>query len=125
MSRGKPTGTFWQAVAGRGAAAYSHYNYHLADLAKSLPPGELDALADKLKLKGSRLRTAAPSGENIDAPEDSSERELLRQKMAQKRAGSTITSIVGQESNVESARRTKKENEHTNQNASTAHRHKK
>ncbi len=54
------------------------------------------------------------------APQDSRERELLRQKMAQKRAGSTITPIVGQENKIESGKRTKKENERTNQNASPA-----
>ena len=47
---------------------------------------ELEKGTKKLKIEESRLKTAAPSpaGENIDAPEDSPDRDLLRQKMAQK-----------------------------------------
>ena len=40
------------------------------------------------------------------APEDSTERELLRQKMAKKRAGSTIIPIGRQESKIQSGTRT-------------------
>ena len=41
---------------------------------------ELEKGTKKLKVKGSRLKTAAPSpaGDNIDAPEDSPDRDLLR-----------------------------------------------
>ena len=75
---GKPTSTFWQVVAaeaailipGRGAAAAcSNYHYILADLAKSLPAGQCDALADKLKVKGSRFGQRTRAAPSPAAPE--------------------------------------------------------
>jgi hypothetical protein len=77
--------------------------------------GGTGAGREGVKSQGDEEEATSPA-----APEDSTERELLRQKMAQKRAGSTITPIVGEESKIESGKRTKKENERTSQNASTA-----
>jgi len=74
----------WEVVAaeveiqlpGRGAAAQSHYYKYLKNLAKNVPAGEFDALADKLKIKGSSFgERTAPSPA---APEFSSETELRR-----------------------------------------------
>ncbi len=61
-------------LPGRGAAAQSHYYKYLKNLAKNVPAGEFDALADKLKVKGSSFgeRTrAAPS----PAPQNSAARQ--------------------------------------------------
>jgi hypothetical protein len=130
-----------QLTVRRGATARGHYGHFRAELAKNLPSGAFDDLAGHLKnghyraelakglpagefdaLAGHFKKKCVPSpfGEKIDAPEATPQRELLRQKMAQKRAASTITCIVGEESKTASGKRTKKENERTNQKAPTA-----
>ncbi len=75
---GNQTSTFWQVVAAeaailipdRGAAAAcSHYHKYLADLPKSLPAGQFDALAHKLKVQGSRFEQRARAAPSPAAPE--------------------------------------------------------
>jgi hypothetical protein len=96
---GRSTVPFWESVEmdmeaeqvrpdTKAGAQRAHYSALVAGLKKHLPAGQFETLAGKLKTKGSRLGTAAPSpaGESIDAPEQSPERELLRQKIAQKMA---------------------------------------
>ena len=122
----KHTSTFWEAVAaavevqmpGRGARAQGHYRDYRAELAKNLPAGEFDDLAGHLKKV--KEKVPSPAGEKIDAPEASPQRELLRQKMAQKGAARTIACFVGEESKTASGKRTMKENERTTQKTSTA-----
>jgi hypothetical protein len=104
---GKPTSTLWQVVAaeveiqlpGRGAAAQSHYYDYLKNLArfeeectrrrtffaKNVLAGEFDALAVKLKIKGSSFGERARTTPSPAAPEFSSETELRRLETNRKR----------------------------------------
>ena len=90
---GKPTSTLWQVVAaeveiqlpGRGAAAQSHYYNYLKNLAKNVRAGEFDALADKLKIKGSSFGERARTAPSPAAPEFSSETVLRRLETNRKR----------------------------------------